>query len=102
MCDNNTAVNVINHMGTSHSDPCNSVVKEIWEWCIARQIWISAVHIPGKNKLIADFEFGRNERESEWQLDIVSLCIALETLNFTPDVDLFAFLINHQFPKYVF
>ena len=38
MCDNTTAVNVINHMGTSHSDPCNSVVKEIWKWCIARQI----------------------------------------------------------------
>ena len=27
MCDNTTAVNVINHMGTSHSDSCNSVAK---------------------------------------------------------------------------
>lgn len=27
MCDNNTAVKVINHMGTSHSDLCNSVAK---------------------------------------------------------------------------
>ena len=49
MCDNNTEVNVINHMGTSHSDPYNSAVKVIWDWCIARQIWISAEHIPGKN-----------------------------------------------------
>ena len=31
MCDNTTAVNVINHMGTSHSDSCNSLAKEIWE-----------------------------------------------------------------------
>ena len=30
MCDNTTAVNVNNHMGTSHSDPCNFLVKEIW------------------------------------------------------------------------
>ena len=25
MCDNTTAVTVVNHMGTSHSDSCNSV-----------------------------------------------------------------------------
>ena len=50
MCDNTTAVNVINHMGTSHSDPCNSLAKEIWEWCIVRKIWLSVAHIPGKTK----------------------------------------------------
>ena len=37
-----------------------------------------------------DFESGRNQRESEWQLDKVSLCNALEILGFEPDVDLFA------------
>ena len=73
MCDNTTAVDVINHVGTSHSDPCNFLVKEIWEWCITCQIWISAAHIPGKNNLIADVESGRNQTESEWQLDKVSL-----------------------------
>ena len=34
-------------MGTSHSDSCNSLAKEIWEWCIARDIWVSVAHIPG-------------------------------------------------------
>ena len=29
MCDNTTAVDVINDMGTSHSDSCNSGAKEI-------------------------------------------------------------------------
>ena len=52
ICDNTTAVNVINHMGTSHSDPCNSVANEIWEWCIDRKIWLSAAHIPGKHKIL--------------------------------------------------
>ena len=28
MCDNSTAVNVINHMRTSHSDSCNSLANE--------------------------------------------------------------------------
>ena len=65
MCDNTTTGNVINHMGTGHSHPCFSVVREIWERCIARQIWISAALIPGKNNLIADFESRRNQRESK-------------------------------------
>ena len=38
MCDNTTAVNVINHMGTSHYDSCNSLATEIWEWCITKDI----------------------------------------------------------------
>ena len=88
-------------MGTSHSDLCNYLVKENWEWCIARQIWISVAHIPGKNNLIADFESSRSQAESEWQFGKVSLCNALETLDFKPDVDLFASRINNQFPKYV-
>ena len=101
MCDNTTAVNVVNHMGTSHSDSCNSVAKKIWEWCIDRKIWLSAAHIPGKQNLIADFESRRNQRASEWRLDRASLICALQKLNFKPDVDLFASRINHQFPQYV-
>ena len=69
MCDDTTAVSVIYHMGTSHSDSCNSVAKEIWEWCIDHKIWLSAAHIPGKQNLIADFESRRNQRASEWRLD---------------------------------
>ena len=38
LCDNTTAVNTINHMGTSHSDQCNRVAKIIWEWCIDKDI----------------------------------------------------------------
>ena len=69
MCDiNTTAVNVNNRMGTTHSDSCNSLAKEIWEWCIARDIWVSVAHIPGTQNLIADFESRRNQREAEWGL----------------------------------
>ena len=101
MCDNTTAVTVVNHIGTSHSDSCNSVAKEIWESCTDRKIWLSAAHIPGKQNLIADFESRRNQRASEWRLDRASLICALQRLHFKPDVDLFASRINHQFPLYV-
>ena len=31
MGENTTAVTVLNHMGTGHTDICNSLAKEIWE-----------------------------------------------------------------------
>ncbi len=62
LCDNTTAVNILNHMGTSHSEPCKGMAKMIWEWCISKSIWISIAHIPGKQNLVADYESRRNQR----------------------------------------
>ena len=33
-CDNTTAVNIINHVGSSHSEQRKKLAKTIWEWCI--------------------------------------------------------------------
>ena len=52
--DNTTAVAAINNMGTNHSVQCNKVALDIWCWCMARNIWISAEHIPGKSNVAAD------------------------------------------------
>ena len=82
MCDNTTAVNIINNMGTSHLDSCNSIAKKIWEWCITRDIWLSVAHIPGKNNLITGFESRQNQRESKWNLDNRTLLSALQSLDF--------------------
>ena len=101
MCDNTSAVNIINHMGTSHSDPCNRMAKNIWEWCIHRNLWVSLAHIPGKHNLVADFESRRNEKASEWMLNKDVLSDALAKLDFSPEIDLFASRVNRQFPKYV-
>ena len=55
MIDNTSAIAIINNMGTSHSGRCNTLAKWIWEWCISRQIWISAAHIPGRENFVLDF-----------------------------------------------
>ena len=101
MTDNTTALTVINKMGTSHSEGCNDLGEKIWEWCITKDIWISAAHIPGKMNIVADFESRRNRREAEWKLDVCILTRALQDLEFTPNIDLFTSWINHQFVKYV-
>ena len=56
MIDNTTAVAVINHMGTCHSDVLNTLSKRLWLWCVSRNIWISAAHIAGKSNQQADLE----------------------------------------------
>ena len=99
--DNSTAVSVTNHMGTSHSHPCNFMAKEIWEWCLERNIWISVAHIPGAQNFVADVKSRRNKKEAEWMLTESSLQDPIIELDFIPEIDLFASRINTQFPKYV-
>ena len=88
-------------MGSSHSDKCNNLVKELCEWCITKQIWISAAHIPGTLNLVADFESRHIGKESEWMLNKIDLENALQKLKFTPEIELFASRINHQISRYV-
>ena len=101
MIDNSTSVAVINHMGTSHSCQLNTLCTQIWEWCSLRHLWISAAHIPGKANTDADLESRKNRSETEWMLDKKLLSKSLKTLNFTPEIDMFASRINAQFARYV-
>ena len=92
--DNTTALAAINHMGTSHSHECNNLSKSIWEWCKTRNIWLSAVHIPGVENVLADAESRKTNINTEWMIDPEVLGSALDQLNFLPDIDLFASRVN--------
>ena len=54
--DNTTAVCYINNMGSSKSPECNSVARQIWDYCVECDIWISASHLPGCDNTEADRE----------------------------------------------
>ena len=99
MIDNITAVAVINHMRTSHSDLLNRLTKEIWLWCIPRNIHLSAAHIVGKCKIQADLESRHSVTETEWMRNNTLLSKALSELEFTPEINLFASSLNAQFPR---
>ena len=81
-------------MGTSQSEPCNQLGKEIWEWCICRNIWISAGHIPRVQNTTTI-------STTEWMIDRTLLTRALAKINFHPVINLFASRLNAQFPRYV-
>jgi hypothetical protein len=87
-------------MGTCHADICNTIGKDIWEWCLVRSIWISAAHIPGKMNVQADMESRTINSGAEWMLNPTDLQKSLTQLQFTPVIDLFASRINKQFVRY--
>ena len=65
--DNTTAIAYINNMGGSVSEKRNELAKHIWHFCIQENIWISAVHISGKENTVADYYMSRSLRDNtEW------------------------------------
>ncbi|XP_060591829.1 uncharacterized protein LOC132746624 [Ruditapes philippinarum] len=69
MSDNTTAVSYINNMGGTVSLQCNKIAVEIWTWCIANDIWLTAAHIAGKENLEADQASRKFKDNLEWKLD---------------------------------
>ena len=54
--DNITAVTYVNKLGGTVSHQMNHIVKELWLWCMNRDITLVAEHLPGVLNAIADEE----------------------------------------------
>jgi len=100
MCDNTTAISYINNMGGVKSENCNTIAIEIWEFCINKNIWISASHIPGKENTEADILSRKLDDNTEWHLN-PKLFLEIFKKFGRPNIDLFATRINKQVEKYV-
>ena len=98
--DNVSAVKYVNDMGGMASKTMDSIAKDIWEWCIKREIFLSAVHVPGVENTVADY-FSRHFSDStEWFLKqevFHRVCANF----FKPDIDLFASRLNAQLDRFV-
>ena len=91
---------MINNMGSSTSQDLNSLAKEIWQWCVERDTWISCAPGVGLDDE-ADVLSRKFHTDTEWKLDAGLLHEAPDLLSTTPTIDLFASRTDHQFPKYV-
>ena len=65
---NVTAVTFLNNMGGTHSKPCNKVTRDIWLWCMRRNIWLTTTHIPGIQNTTAEKFSRKFQDRTEWQL----------------------------------
>ena len=69
-CDNTTAVQSLNKLGTCRSPECHQIVIEIWEWKRGKGLFLTAAHIPGKDNEEADKESRKKHNEElEWKID---------------------------------
>ena len=97
--DNTTAVAYINSMGSSESRLYDAVSRKIWAWCIPRDIWVSAVYIPGTINTVADRLSREHHSDHEWMLNrqiISELWVLYPGLS----IDLYTTTLNAQLPRF--
>ena len=97
--DNMTSVVYINKQGGRKRD-LNEIARRIWLWAMERNIWLTAVHLPGVLNVEADrASRTKYECESEWQLDPELFGVLND--KFGPfEIDLFASRVNAQCSLY--
>ena len=98
---NTKTISYVNNIEGIVSEKCNDLSKQIWDVCISENIWISAVHIPGKQNTIANFMSRSLNENTEWQLSPAVYKKIVRTFYFEPEIDLFASYLNYQVENYI-
>ena len=68
--DNVTAVTYIKKLGGTHSQALYQLVLMIWDWCIQRDVFLVAEHLPGKNNITTDSESRSKKDRCDWILNL--------------------------------
>ena len=98
--DNTTAVAYINRMGGTTSPTLSRLTKDLWLWCMERNILLQAQHLPGVLNSIADRESRIWSDRSEWKLSpdlFQNINHQLGPLS----TDLFASRLSAQLPAFI-
>ena len=98
--DNRTAVSYIQKMGGTRSAQMLPITQEIWQFCLDREIFLSAEYLPGSLNCEADWQSRNFHDSSDWRLK-VSVFKSLSQSLGPFSLDLFASRHNAQLPKYV-
>ncbi|XP_051165692.1 uncharacterized protein LOC127284339 [Leptopilina boulardi] len=96
--DNITALAYLNKMGGIKHKDLNSLTREIWEWCKARDIWMFAEYVVSKENL-ADEGSRISNLDTEWELSQIAFKDIVKKFG-KPTIDLFASRINNKCSKY--
>ena len=67
--DNTTAVAYVNKLGGTVSPKLNTIVRELWLWCMNWDITLVVEHLPGVLNTIADEESRVMRDQSDWMLN---------------------------------
>ena len=97
--DNMTAIAFLNRMGGTHSVPLCNLAVQIWKWCLERNVFIHAEHLPGKLNVRADWHSRHVQDCSDWQMHPMIFQQLQDRLG-PFSIDLFASRTNAQLPIY--
>ena len=98
--DNSTAIFYVNRMGGTHSPKLSNLAIQLWQWCLERNVTLTAEHLPGIENRIADEESRTIRSTAEWQLHRATFQRIMQKLG-RCDLDLFATRLNTQLEKFV-
>ena len=98
--DNVTAVAYVNKKGGTRSSLVLQETKEIWQYCLAKKITLTAEHLPGRLNMEADFQSRYLQDNSCWKLD-PQLFKMLNQQWGQLHIDLFADRLTTQLPTCV-
>ena len=93
--DNTTAVAYINHQGGTVSKELVALTRDLWMWCLERNIHIQAQHLPGVLNQVADMESRSMRDRSDWKLDR-RIFLKVNRRYGPLEVDLFASRLTNQ------
>lgn len=97
--DNTTAICYINRMGGIRYPHLTKVTKDIWQWCMARKIFVVASYIKSSDNVVADKESRRTHPDVEWELSDTGYQRLIDKFT-APQIDLFASRINKKCEVY--
>lgn len=97
--DNTTSCAYINKFGGKTTE-LNTLARDIWFWCLDKNIHLTAAHIPGTDNVEADKESRSFNEDLEWSLCPEAFSLIKEAY---PELslDLFASRLNYKLPKFV-
>ena len=99
--DNSTVVGILNKGGSARSFCLNSWVMSIFTLLQAKKLKLLCRHIQGFRNVVADILSRDCTIASEWALQEKDFLDLLNVIDFTPQVDLFATILNKKIDKYV-
>lgn len=63
MIGNKISVAALQHVGKGHGDLCSQLLYNILVWSVFQSMWISSIHVPGKENMGVDSEKRISVRE---------------------------------------
>ena len=97
--DNTSAVSYMNKLGGTVSARLTAIVKELWLWCMTRDITLIAEHLPGVRNTVADEESRVMKDRTDWMLN-PGIIAQIQDRWGPLEVDLFASRLTTQLERF--